>query len=106
MLTGLFGDAGTSAVGLGVFAMFLGVAVLGPVIARPTGRVLGAPLARWRGVPGVLARENAVRNPRRTASTAAALMIGVALVGLITIFARRSRSRSADRSTGRSGPIS
>lgn len=84
---GLFADAGINAVGLGVFGMFIGVAVLGPVIARPTGRVLGAPAARWRGVSGQLARENAIRNPRRTASTAAALMIGVALVGLITIFA-------------------
>ncbi len=87
LVAGLFADAGAQAVGLGVVAMFIGVAILGPVIARPMGRVLGAPAARLRGVSGQLARENAVRNPRRTASTAAALMIGVALVGLITIFA-------------------
>ena len=87
LMFGLFAQGGIQAVGLGVFALFIGVAVLGPVIAGPVGRLLGAPLPRWRGMPGTLARENAVRNPRRTASTAAALMIGVALVGLITIFA-------------------
>lgn len=87
LLIGLFANGGIQAVGAGVFGLFIGVAVLGPVIARPVGRLLGAPLPRWRGMPGTLARENAVRNPRRTASTAAALMIGVALVGLITIFA-------------------
>ena len=87
MAMGLFGGAGIALVGIGMLTLFVGVAVLGPVIARPVGRALGAPLPRWRGTAGLLARENAVRNPRRTASTAAALMIGVALVGLITIFA-------------------
>jgi Predicted ABC-type transport system involved in lysophospholipase L1 biosynthesis, permease component len=87
LLIGLFANGGIQLVGFGVFGLFIGVAVLGPVIARPVGRLLGAPLPRWRGMPGTLARENAVRNPRRTASTAAALMIGVALVVLITIFA-------------------
>ncbi len=87
LIVGLFGASNIQLVGVGVFSLFIGVAVLGPVIARPVGRALGAPLPRWRGMPGQLARENAVRNPRRTASTAAALMIGVALVGLITIFA-------------------
>jgi putative ABC transport system permease protein len=47
--------------------------------------MLGAPLAAWRGMSGVLARRNAMRNPRRTASTAAALMIGVAVVTLFTV---------------------
>ncbi len=87
LLIGLFGTSNIQLVGAGVFGLFIGVALLGPVIARPVGRALGWPLPRWRGMPGQLARENAVRNPRRTASTAAALMIGVALVGLITIFA-------------------
>ena len=87
LLLGLFGANDIKLVGAGVFGLFIGVAVLGPVIARPVGRAIGSPLPRWRGMPGRLARENAVRNPRRTASTAAALMIGVALVGLITIFA-------------------
>ncbi len=74
-------------VGLGALVIFLGVAVLGPVIARPASRILGALLPRIQGVAGTLARENAMRNPRRTAATASALMIGVALVAFITIFA-------------------
>jgi len=74
-------------VGLGAALVFLGVAVLGPIIALPVTRVLGAPVARLRGMPGRLARENASRNPKRTSATAAALMIGVALVSLMTIMA-------------------
>src|SRR6266511_1643650 len=49
--------------------------------------LLGWPFARWAGQPGKLARDNAMRSPRRTASTAAALMIGLALVSFVTIFA-------------------
>jgi putative ABC transport system permease protein len=73
-------------VGGGVVFTFLGVAALGPVIARPVARVIGWPIARFRHMPGVLARDNAMRNPKRTASTAAALMIGVGLVAFILIF--------------------
>ncbi len=79
--------------------MFIGIAVLGPLLARPAARVLGAPL-RLRGTTGSLARENAMRNPKRTAATASALMIGVGLVAFITIFAastKQSISGSADR---------
>ena len=72
---------------LGALGSLLGVATLAPVLARPVIRVLGALLPRAVGVRGLLARENAVRNPRRTAATASALMIGVALVGSITAFA-------------------
>ncbi|MGQ0826254.1 MAG: ABC transporter permease [Actinomycetota bacterium] len=78
-------------VGIGAGAMFIGVFVIGPVIARPLSRVIGAPLPRLKGITGVLARENAVRNPRRTAATATALMIGVSLVGFITIFAASAK---------------
>ena len=66
--------------------VFLGVAVLGPMIAAPISGALGLPIRRFKGVTGELARENAMRNPKRTSATAAALMIGVALVGLITVF--------------------
>lgn len=72
---------------LGALASMLGVATLGPVIARPAVRVLGAWLPRTRGVRGLLAKENALRNPRRTSATAAALMVGVSLVGAMTCFA-------------------
>ena len=72
---GLFagGDSTLMAVGLGVALVFLGVAVLGPILARPLSRVLGSPLPRLKGMSGTLARENAMRNPKRTSATAAAL---------------------------------
>jgi putative ABC transport system permease protein len=73
--------------GLGALATVIGVVVLGPVVARPAAAVLAAPHAVWRGVSGVLARRNAMRNPRRIAGTAVALMIGVAVVSLFTILA-------------------
>lgn len=100
---GLFGGPsnGIAFVGLGAMVIFLGVAVLGPTLARPVSKFVGWPIARLRGITGELARDNAVRNPRRTALTAAALMIGVALVALITIFAastKASVSVAVDRS--------
>lgn len=74
-------------VGIGALTIFIGVLVLGPVFARPLTRALGAPLPAMRGTVGQLSRENASRNPKRTASTAAALTIGVALVCFIAVFA-------------------
>jgi putative ABC transport system permease protein len=86
---GLWGDTedGIASVGFGAAITFLGVGVLGPVIAGPMARLLGWPLPRTRGIAGRLARENAMRNPKRTSATAAALMIGVGLVGFIAIVA-------------------
>jgi putative ABC transport system permease protein len=92
--------AGAGAVGLGALGVFLGVAMLGPVIARRFVRIVGWPLPRVRGMAGTLARENATRNPRRTAATASALMIGVRLVAFITVFAasaKASMSTSVDK---------
>lgn len=86
LAAGLVGDAGFAIVGLGAGLVFIGVAVLGPVIARPVSSALGAPL-RLMGMSGKLARANAMRNPKRTSATASALMIGVALVSLITVMA-------------------
>jgi len=76
----------------GALAVFAGVVVLGPVVAPRFVRVVGAPLASLRGMTGVLARDNAARNPKRTAATASALMIGVALVVLMSVFASSVRS--------------
>jgi len=84
---------------LGAVLTVLGVTTLGPVFARPVTRLLGAPLSSLRGVTGNLARENAMRNPKRTARTAAALMIGVALVSAITVVAA-SVQRSIDTVIG------
>jgi putative ABC transport system permease protein len=91
LFAGLFADAGIQFVGLGAFIVFIGVFVLGPVIARPVSGVIGWPIQRLRGMTGTLARDNAMRNPKRTSATAAALMIGVALVGFITIFAASTK---------------
>jgi putative ABC transport system permease protein len=73
--------------GGGALAVVIGVVLLGPVAARPASGVLGAPLARLRGMSGRMARRNAMRNPRRTASTASALMVGVAVVAMFTVVA-------------------
>ena len=81
-------------VGIGALATFIGVAVLGPVLARPVAKAFGLPL-RARGVAGELATRNAMRNPKRTARTAASLMIGVALVGFITVFAASAKTSIA-----------
>jgi len=91
LFAGLFGGAGIQLVGLGALIVFIGVFVLGPVVARPLSDVIGWPAARLRGITGALARDNAMRNPKRKSATAAALMIGVALVGFITIFAASAK---------------
>ncbi|WP_171064097.1 ABC transporter permease [Actinomadura soli] len=89
LLNGLFAGQGDRLlnVSVGALVVFLGIAVLSPLIVRPLARLLGWPFARWAGEPGKLARQNAMRSPRRTASTAAALMIGLALVSFVAIFA-------------------
>jgi putative ABC transport system permease protein len=87
LLAGLFGDQGLLFVGLGALGILIGVFVLSPLFARVVAMTIGGPIARIKGIAGELARENAARNPRRTATTAAAVMIAVSLVGFITIFA-------------------
>jgi putative ABC transport system permease protein len=82
----LVADAGPVVMGVGAVALFLGVAALSALIVRPLARSLGWPSAAL-GVTGELARANATRNPRRTAATASALMIGLALVSFVSIFA-------------------
>ena len=89
--------------GLGALLTIVGFVVFGPVAARPASGALGTPLARLRGITGSLARENAMRNPRRTSGTAAALMVGVGVVTLFTVFAaslKASVSHSVSRSFG------
>jgi putative ABC transport system permease protein len=81
---------------VGAVAALAGTVVLGPVAAVPAVRVLGAPLPRLRGVGGVLARRNAARNPSRTAATATALMVGVAVVTLFTVFGASIRATLDD----------
>ena len=76
-----------SLLGVGAAAIFLGVALLSPRLVRPAASVIGRPVERLRGLVGRLARENTMRSPGRTAVTAAALMVGLALVTFATVFA-------------------
>ena len=73
-------------IGAGAVLLFIGAAMLTQYVARPLAKVIGWPMAKT-GLAGRLGQENAMRNPSRTAQTAAALTIGVALVTGVTVFA-------------------
>ncbi|HEX3620701.1 MAG TPA: FtsX-like permease family protein [Acidimicrobiales bacterium] len=98
MLRGLFagGSGALPLLGLGAAVVFVGVALLSPLASGPMARVIGAPLPRMAGVSGVLGRQNAMRNPRRTAATAAALTVGLALVATVSVLAASIKSSAAD----------
>ena len=86
-------------VAVGALLLFFGVVVLLATFSRPLAGFLGSPL-RATGATGALARANAMRNPRRTSATASALVIGLALVGLVAIFgqsAKVSVTQAVDR---------
>jgi putative ABC transport system permease protein len=92
LIWSLFGpDLGVTAIliwmGVGALLIFIGVALLSVRFVRPLALALGWPATRIGGAAGWLARDNARRNPQRTASTAAALMIGLALVTLVAVLA-------------------
>jgi putative ABC transport system permease protein len=98
---GLFGGGlSTTAIlifmGIGTLLIFFGVAFFTSQLVVPLAHVLGGPAAAVAGAPGMLARENSMRNPQRTASTAAALMIGLALVTLVAMLAASIRSSFFD----------
>jgi putative ABC transport system permease protein len=99
MCVGLFAslssNAALSFVGGGAGATFLGVALVSPYLVRPLASLVGRPFERTRGITGRLARENTVRQPGRTAVTAAALMVGVALVTFVSIFAAGAKETIA-----------
>jgi putative ABC transport system permease protein len=82
--------------GLGALLLFVAVAMLARYIVRPVALVLGLVIERIAGTSGRLARENAVRNPGRTASTAASLMIGLAVVVFVAVLAAGLKSSFAD----------
>jgi putative ABC transport system permease protein len=88
-IAGTTGDGSLPLSGLGALLTVFGVVMFGPVVARPASGVLGRvlTLGRRRNMSGVLARRNAMRNPRRTAGTASALMVGVGVVTLFTVVA-------------------
>jgi len=87
--------------GLGVLGLFAGIALLAPRLVKPLARIVGWPARRAGGVAGELAGANAVRNPGRTASTAAALMIGLTLVTVVAVlgsgFSATTRAAVSDQ---------
>jgi putative ABC transport system permease protein len=86
-----------TAVGIGAACVFVGAAMLAPVVAGPLAGTIGRPLARLAGTAGALGRRNAMHSPLNTAQTSAALMVGVALVSAMAVFgASASRSITAD----------
>ncbi len=88
--------ADSNLLGAAVIAIFVGVLLLGPVMANPISRLLGAPVERFRGITGAMSRGNVQRNPRRTARTAAPVLIGVALVAGATVFAASLKAQLRD----------
>jgi putative ABC transport system permease protein len=95
---GSFGSTGSrlTTIGFGAVLLFLGTAMVSPQLVRPIAAVVGWPIERFTTITGRLARENTVRNPSRTAVTAAALMIGLALVGFVTILAAELKTSTND----------
>ncbi|MEO9177323.1 MAG: FtsX-like permease family protein [Gaiellales bacterium] len=90
IVQGFSGTGSTShrllGMGIGALLVFVAVAMFARFIVRPVTRVLGWPLERLAGTTGRLARENTMRNPARTARTAAALMIGLGLIVFVAVF--------------------
>jgi putative ABC transport system permease protein len=81
-----------TSLGVGVLVLFIGFAMVSRYFVKPLVRALGWPGTQIAGVSGRLARENSMRNPARTASTAAALMIGLALITFVAMFASGLKS--------------
>ncbi len=79
------GGKGLTFIGIGALVVLIGVSLMAPVLGRPVIRLLGVVYKKTFGTVGVLATENSLRNPRRTAATASALMIGLTLVALMSI---------------------
>ncbi len=94
-------DGAMGRAGIGALLVFVAAVTLGPVLARPAAALVGAPVAGSRGLVGQLARRNAMRNPRRTAGAALALVIGAAVVALFATFGS-SLSHSIDRTVQQS----
>ncbi len=97
------GGAGGALLGLGVLTTLIGAVLIGPLLASAVIRVLGLAIPRLFGPVGLLAKRNALRNPRRTGATAAALMIGLSLVAGLSVVSSSllaSASAQLDSSVG------
>ncbi len=98
---GLAGTTGTTSgiltlLGVGSVLTFIGVAMLSALFAGPVASVIGRPIEAMRGTVGRIARDNASRNPQRTAATATALMIGLSLITAVTVLASSIKSAFSD----------
>jgi putative ABC transport system permease protein len=91
-------DGGLQLLGLGTLLAFVGIAMLSPLVSKPIAAGVGKLFSRK--LPGRLGRENAVRNPRRTAATAAALMIGLALISAVTVLGSSLKASVAKTISG------
>ncbi len=101
---GLFADFDSTtaqlvSLGAGAAVVFVAVAVLSPLIAGPVVAALARPLPRLLRTPGRLARDNAARSPRRTAATAVALTIGLALVAMVLVLGESLKDTFSDNLT-------
>jgi putative ABC transport system permease protein len=94
MAAGLVGSggAGLLMIGLGMLLILVGVALMSPVLGRPIIVALGSAYKRTFGAVGTLATQNSLRNPRRTAATASALMVGLTLVALMSILGQSAQA--------------
>ena len=93
LLTGILGGSGRLVLaGVGAACCFIGVTVLAPATVRPLAWVVGWPLALLPGRVGLLARGNTIRNPNRTSATAAALMIGLAVIAATSVLVSSARA--------------
>ncbi|MGF1429896.1 ABC transporter permease [Kitasatospora sp. LaBMicrA B282] len=93
------GSKSTNTVGAGAGVLLVGVFVLTPLLSRPLIALLAPVFQKLYGSPGKLARENALRNPRRTAATASALTIGVTLITALTVVGA-SVNKAVDQAAG------
>jgi putative ABC transport system permease protein len=103
MVLGFLGEGSTGLllIGLGILLVLIGVALMSPFLGQPILRAFGALYRRTHGAVGALAGGNVLRNPRRTSATASALMIGLTLMTMMSIFGA-SASASTDEAIGKS----
>jgi putative ABC transport system permease protein len=95
-ITAAVNESSANQAAAGAALLLVSAIILAPTLAGPVVRVLGAPVARLRGVTGVMARRNAIRNPRRTGSTSTALIIGVSVVALFAVIGASVRASLDD----------
>lgn len=99
IVSGAGGTGDLGQVGVGSLLTVVAFVLVGPLLTRPFGRLVGSPARLLKGITGQLAQENAVRNPRRTAGTATALVIGIGVVAVFTVFGSSLRASIDDEVT-------